>query len=102
MKKANVFVNGQLAGELIEIEKGKLYRFIYQEQYQGPSVSLTMPLALKVYEYDRFPPFFEGVLPEGMMLEGLLKRAKIDRNDLMSQLIQVGGDLVGNVTVEAA
>ena len=46
--------------------------------------------------------FFEGLLPEGIMLEGLLRYAKIDKNDYFSQLIQVGHDLVGNVTVEAA
>ncbi len=101
MKRANIFVNGVLAGELQEIERGKLYRFIYLEGYKGDSVSLTMPLSSSFYEYDRFPPFFEGLLPEGMMLDGLLKIRKIDSNDFMSQLIAVGGDLVGNVTVEA-
>lgn len=35
------------------------------------------------------------------MLEGLLRQMKIDRNDLLTQLITVGGDMVGNVTVEA-
>lgn len=36
------------------------------------------------------------------MLEGLLRQTKIDRHDFMSQIIAVGEDLVGNVTVEAA
>lgn len=101
MKKARVLVNGVPAGEIHEIERGKKYFFTYLEDYKGPSVSLEMPLARLTYEYDRFPPFFEGLLPEGMMLEGLLRYAKIDRGDLMAQLIAVGGDLVGNVTVEA-
>lgn len=101
MKRVNVFVNGVKAGELQEVERGKKYLFLYGEEYRGPSVSLTMPLSERLYEYDRFPPFFEGLLPEGMMLEGLLKGAKIDRNDLLSQLVVVGKDLVGNVTVEA-
>lgn len=101
MKRAKVFVNGIHAGEIEEIERGKSYRFIYLEGYKGPSVSLEMPLTKSTYDYDRFPPFFEGLLPEGMMLEGLLRQTKIDRNDLMSQIIAVGGDLVGNVTVEA-
>lgn len=100
MKKAKVFVNGILAGEIHEKERGKKYQFIYLKDYKGPSVSLEMPLTQLIYEYDRFPPFFEGLLPEGMMLEGLLRHTKIDRNDLMGQLIAVGGDLVGNVTVE--
>src|SRR5690348_5701984 len=101
MKRAKVFVDGLLAGELQEIEFKKLYRFVYSDDYQGPSVSLTMPTDRKVYEFDRFPPFFEGLLPEGMMLEGLLKQAKLDRDDLFSQLVKVGQDLVGNVTIEA-
>ncbi len=101
MKRGRVFVNGVFAGELQEIERGRHYRFTYREDFKGPSVSLEMPLTKLVYDYDKFPPFFEGLLPEGMMLEGLLRQTKIDRNDFMGQLIAVGGDLVGNVTVEA-
>ena len=101
MKTANVFVNGLLAGELQELVREKQYRFIYSEEYHGPSVSLEMPLTQRVYDYERFPPFFEGLLPEGLMLEGLLRQTKIDRSDFMSQIIAVGADLVGNVTVEA-
>ena len=101
MKKANIFVDGVFAGELQEIQRGKHYLFIYQERYKGLPVSLEMPTGQTQYEFDRFPPFFEGLLPEGMMLEGLLRQTKIDRSDLLSQLIAVGKDLVGNVTVEA-
>lgn len=101
MKKARIFVDNKLAGELQEIVRGKNYRFIYLETYRGQSVSLEMPTHKSMYEFDCFPPFFEGLLPEGMMLESLLRQTKIDRHDLMSQLITVGRDLVGNVTVEA-
>lgn len=100
MKKAKILVNGIFAGELHEIERRRKYRFIYLDNYKGPSVSLEMPLTQLIYDYDRFPPFFEGLLPEGMMLEGLLRYNKIDRYDLLSQLISVGKDLIGNVTVE--
>lgn len=99
MRRAKVFVNGVDAGELQEIVPGSHFRFAYDEGYKGPSVSLTMPLSQKIYEYDRFPPFFEGLLPEGILLEGLLKGAKLDRNDLFGQLVKVGQDLVGNVTI---
>jgi serine/threonine-protein kinase HipA len=99
MRNAWVFVDGRLAGELQEIERGKHYRFEYLPTYKGSSVSLTMPTSQLVYVYDRFPPFFEGLLPEGDMLGGLLRYAKIDRDDLMTQLITVGQDMVGNVTV---
>ncbi len=101
MKKANVFVNGHLAGCLEEWEPGHHYKFRYQTDYEGPPVSLTMPTSESEYTYNRFPPFFDGVLPEGIMLEGLLKQNKIDRLDYFSQLMTVGNDLVGSVTVKA-
>ena len=100
MRRAKVFVGGIFAGILEEQEKKKQYRFIYHEGYAGLPVSLTMPISRKVYEFNRFPPFFDGVLPEGFQLEALLKRQKIDRDDYFQQLMVVGGDLVGNVTVE--
>ncbi|MCE5293842.1 MAG: HipA N-terminal domain-containing protein [Chlamydiales bacterium] len=101
MKRANVFVDGVLAGQLEEVKRGSHYQFRYVEGYTGMSVSLEMPTTRVVYDYDRFPPFFEGLLPEGIMLDGLLRQSKLDRDDFMSQLITVGHDLVGNVTVEA-
>lgn len=102
MRTANVFVDNIKAGQLHEITRKSHYRFIYDPNYNGPSVSLEMPLTKRIYEYDRFPPFFEGLLPEGAMLEGLLRTAKIDRDDYFSQLLTVGHDMVGNVTVEVS
>ena len=102
MRKAEVFVRDAKAGLLEEIEMGKLYRFTYDKDYSGLPVSLTMPLKQGCYEFETFPPFFEGLLPEGVQLEGLLRINKIDRHDLFSQLVSVGADMVGAVTVREA
>ncbi len=100
MRTAKVFANNEEAGKLTELEFGKRYRFEYTDGYSGSPVSLTMPLSQKAYEYDSFPPFFDGLLPEGYQLEGLLKFGKIDRDDLFGQLMAVGNDLIGQVTVK--
>lgn len=100
MRKAKVFVKGVGAGTLTELKQGKEYVFEYTDGYDGPEVSRTMPKNTKVYRFNRFPPFFDGLLPEGIQLEGLLKIRKIDRNDCFSQLIAVGEDMVGVVTVK--
>jgi serine/threonine-protein kinase HipA len=102
MKKANVFVNGVYAGDLEEVVKRKEYRFTYLPGYNGDAVSLTMPTSQSIYVFHRFPPFFEGLLPEGPMLESLLKKRKIDADDHFEQLMQVGKEMVGNVSVERA
>lgn len=99
MKKARIFVNGIEAGLLEKLKSGK-YQFNYHHDYRGDPVSLTMPRTNKMYEFEVFPPFFEGLLPEGMMLEALLRKYKIDRNDYFEQLIRVGQDVVGAVTIE--
>lgn len=100
MRSAKIFVNGHEAGILTELSFSKKYRFEYLNGYSGTPISITMPLNQLVFEFDSFPPFFDGLLPEGYQLDGLLKFGKIDRNDLFSQLVTVGDDLVGNVTVK--
>ncbi len=100
MRKANVHVSGVNAGVLSEITKGKSYVFEYLPNYIGEPVSVTMPVSQQVYNFDEFPSFFDGLLPEGWQLDNLLKIKKIDRGDLFSQLIAVGDDLVGNVTIK--
>ena len=61
-----------------------------------------MPVEKLVYNFKRFPSVFEGLLPEGVMLEAFLRQNKIDRYDYFSQLIAVGKDLVGSLTVKSA
>jgi serine/threonine-protein kinase HipA len=100
MRKAKIFVRGVESGTLTELKQGKEYVFEYLNEYDGMEISLTMPTKVKVYQFDEFPPFFDGLLPEGIQLEGLLKIRKIDRYDYLSQLIAVGEDLVGVVTVK--
>ena len=99
MRKAEIFMHGVVAGILEETAAGGTCRFKYHPGYKGPPISLTMPLEAKTFEFDGFPPFFDGLLPEGMMLESLLKKSKLDRHDYFSQLVTLGADLVGAVTV---
>jgi serine/threonine-protein kinase HipA len=99
MTKARVLVHGVYAGVLMKLDHGK-YRFTYDANYKGQPVSLTMPLSGTVYEFDKFPPFFEGLLPEGEMLEALLRTHKLDKKDYFGQLLKVGRDVVGAVTIE--
>jgi serine/threonine-protein kinase HipA len=102
MRKAKVLIHGEEAGVLEEVQKGSSYLFRYRDGYESEPLSLTMPLAQREYRFAEFPPFFDGLLPEGVMLEALVRKLKIDRNDRFSQLLAVGRDLVGAVTVEEA
>lgn len=91
-------MEGTLAGVLDEQGRGR-YVFRYEADYHGKPVSLAMPVRSQPFEFEEFPPFLDGLLPEGVMLEALLRRRKIDRDDRFSQILAVGEDLVGAVTV---
>ena len=99
MRRAEVRLHGVLAGHLAEEEPGRRYRFAYRAGYAGPPVSLTLPVRPEPYEFEGFPPFFDGLLPEGFQLDALLRQRKLDRDDLFGQLVAVGADTVGAVTV---
>jgi serine/threonine-protein kinase HipA len=97
-RRAAIHQQGHFAGTLEEAERGS-WRFIYAPGYAGLPISLNLPVRSEPYEFDRFPPVFDGLLPEGLQLEALLRSRKIDRGDVFSQLLAVGADLVGSLTV---
>lgn len=99
MRKADLFMHNLHAGILEELTARQAFRFTYDASYDGPPVSLTAPVRHEPYEYDALPPFLEGLLPEGYNLEALLRALKIDRHDHFSQLLAVGTDMVGAITV---
>ena len=99
MRKAIVYVHNNRAGVLTEVSPAEYY-FEYDDNYESEPISLTMPISQKKYSYNSFPPFFDGLLPEGTMLEGLLENSNCTPNDYFAQLVAIGGNLVGAVTVE--
>ena len=101
MKLAHIYQQNQLAG-LLEARDDGTYRFAYDDAFRGEPVSLTMPTSQREWEFPRFPAPFEGLLPEGVQLDALLRLRKLDRNDLFSQLLAVGRDVVGSLRIEAA
>ncbi len=100
MRSALVKVNGHPAGMLHEVLKQKQYQFVYFPDYTGAPVSLTLPVQNEPYDFQHFPAFFDGLLPEGGQLDALLKLNKLDSSDYFGQLLAIGQDVVGNVTVE--
>lgn len=99
MRKAAVYQQGTLAGFLEEIDRNH-YRFAYEPGYGGHWISLSLPIREAPYEFDQFPAVFEGLLPEGLSLEAMLRQYKIDKKDLFKQLVTVGGDVVGSLTIK--
>ncbi|MFA5446881.1 MAG: HipA N-terminal domain-containing protein [Sphaerochaeta sp.] len=101
-RRATVTVNRLVAGVIEEYEGG--YRFTYDPLYlQTPNaqpVSLTLHLAQHTYESPILFSFFDGLIPEGWLLEIALNVWKLDRRDRFGVLISACKDCVGAVSVE--
>lgn len=93
----NIFVGEMLAGKLMR--EGDHFTFEYDSNYQGPPVFLGWDRAQPRREWNSFPAAFDSLLPEGVLLDQLLIKHKLDRGDKWGQLMAVGLDLTGFVSV---
>lgn len=101
MKKALVDIKGVLAGILTEDENGYTFRYDADFLSSGVAepVSLTLPLTDKPYHSNVLFPFFDGLIPEGWLLDIAEKNWKIDGRDRMSLLLACCRDCIGAVGV---
>ena len=83
MKRARIFLNNALAGILTEDDLG--YEFRYDADYlnsdDAVAVSLTLPLTDKPYRDKVLFPFFDGLIPEGWLLDIAEQSWKISIRD---------------------
>ena len=102
MRKANIYMHNYLAGTLIEDEEG--YHFQYSAKYlkmdKAEPVSLTLPLQEAAFHSNMLFPFFDGLIPEGWLLEIAQKNWKLDPRDRMGLLMQTCYDCIGAVSVK--
>lgn len=100
-RTAYVYVREIFAGILKETDYG--YSFIYDTDYLengNPSaVSLTLPLQKEEYTSKTLFSFFDGLIPEGWLLNIVSRNWKIDRKDRFGLLLVACKDPIGNVQI---
>ncbi|WP_207515217.1 HipA N-terminal domain-containing protein [Longitalea luteola] len=101
-KQGKVLYKNLYAGIIWQDENG--YGFQYDKHYlnsQAPfPVSLTLPLREEPYLSNTMIPFFDGLIPEGWLLEITVKNWKVNRNDRMEILLIACKDCIGAVSIE--
>lgn len=101
MRKAEVYLHAQLAGHLTQDEQG--YTFAYAPAYLASAgaepVSLTLPLRPAPYVERVLFPFFDGLIPEGWLLEVAEKNWKLNARDRMGLLLACCRDCIGAVSI---
>lgn len=102
MRKAIVKYNNIKAGLLSEEENGE-YQFVYDNEYvkNYPELFITfdMPVSKQAYRSKRLFPFFDGLIPEGWLLNIASESWKINKNDRMGLLLSCCKNAIGAVSI---
>lgn len=100
-RKAKIYFHDQLAGYLLEGDDG--YLFAYDKEYLKTPfpkpISLTLPLSENSYHSNVLFPFFDGLIPEGWLLEIGEKHWKLNPRDRFELLLNLCRDTIGAVSV---
>lgn len=103
-RTAYVFVCEIFAGTLKETDEG--YSFVYDEDYlahpNSLSVSLTLPKRVEEYTSKTLFAFFDGLIPEGWLLDFVTHNWKLNPNDRFGLLLVACKDPIGNVSIREA
>lgn len=101
-RRSRVRIQGKPAGILCETEDGYQFSYLpeYLEDEAAVAVSLTMPLSENAYESKVLMPFFDGLIPEGWLLDVVVRNWKINYNDRFGLLLASCMDCIGDVSIE--
>ena len=101
MQKATIKIHDITAGILIKDEDG--YHFQYAAAYLNgvnpQPISHTLPLTNQAYTSNVLFPFFDGLIPEGWLLDIAEKNWKLNPRDRMGLLLACCKDCIGAVSV---
>ena len=100
-REAAVYVRNEYAGVIKETDDGYSFRYDigYLNNPNAFPVSIAMPLAESEYESAVLFPFFDGLIPEGWLLDIASRNWKLDKNDRFGLLMVCCRDCIGDVSV---
>ena len=101
MRKAEIKMHNELAGWLSQDENGYHFQYapVYLQTMDPKPVSLTLPLQEKAFTSNVLFSFFDGLIPEGWLLDIAEKNWKLDPRDRMGLLLACCKDCIGAVSV---
>ena len=101
-KTAKILYEGVLAARLSEADEGYLlqYDVQYLQQLESKPISLTLAKQQEPYCSKVLFPFFDGLIPEGWLLDIAVDYWKVKANDRFELLLTTCRDTIGAVTVE--
>lgn len=100
-KKGLVYKKGKLAGIILEDENGFFFKYdgSYLKNPIYGVISKTLPLRIESYTDKNLFSFFDGLIPEGWLLQIAIDNWKINPRDRMTLLLTLCRDCIGDVSI---
>lgn len=104
LRAGKVYVRKQYAGLIQETDTGYCFQYdgAYLQSENARPVSLTLPLQTLPFHSHTLFPFFDGLIPEGWLLNIASRNWKISTDDRFGLMLVTCRDCIGCVTVEGA
>lgn len=100
-RAGNVYFREGFAGIIRESDEG--YTFQYDELFlndpTNQPISKTLPLQANIFESKVLFPFFDGLIPEGWLLDIAEKNWKLSSKDRFGLLLLCCEDCIGAVSI---
>ncbi len=103
MRRGKVYYKNNFAGIISETNEGEYvfqYTAQYVKDYPNTFITFTMPVTNKPYSDKQLFSFFEGLIPEGWLLDIASNNWKINKSDRMGLLLACCQNCIGAVHVE--
>lgn len=103
MRSGRVYYSDILAGIITETDEGEFvfqYDDGYVQNHPSKFISFNFPVRKEPYHDKRFFPLFEGLIPEGWLLDIASKSWKINKNDRMGLLLACCNDCIGALSIK--
>ena len=97
-----IFLHNKFIGTIEETIDGE-YNLEYTEQYVSndnyEEMSLTLPKSQRKYTSTTLPGFFDGLIPEGWLLDHAVKNWKLNSQDRMGLLLNICQNTIGATNI---
>jgi serine/threonine-protein kinase HipA len=102
-RKAEVWMHDLYAGELAETDSGYCFQYdaIYLNTINAKQLSFSFPMQQAEFLSNVLFPFFDGLIPEGWLLNIVEKNWKLNQKDRMGILLACCKNCIGAVSIVA-
>lgn len=100
-RSGSVYFKGVLCGQILENDEGYYYTYHleYLKANHSKAISKTLPLQEEPFVSKTLFAFFDGLIPEGWLLDIAEKNWKLNYRDRMGLLLMCCSDCIGAVQV---